>query len=914
MLTNNSTPTTGAFVTSTIITPTGTDTIILYDDGTHNDIAANDGTYTNTYANTSVSGSYEIIARAYGEINSQPFAREASRIIWVEQFPDLTLSSSDITFSNDTPTQGEGVTVNATIHNIGDIGATDTTVFFYDGLPSEAGTLIGSKTINHIPAGGSEGVFIIWLATNGTHTIQVIISPYNSFLEKDYDNNSASKEIFVSSVDLSTSDISFEPSCPTSGEMATITVIVYNTGTIQADSVVVSFFMGNPLGTGTEIGSQTIITIPANGSKTAQLVWNTSGYTGVIPIYVWIDAQNKILEANEENNLNYNSMYIQEVDTSSPTVNITNPANGSIVSGIVKVDVTAIDNVGITKVAFCIDSDLKHTDITSPYQYSWDTTNYSNGSRTIKVIAYDPSNLIGSESITVTVNNSLPDTTPPGTITDLGIATIISTSITLIWTAPGDDGYVGTATAYDIRYATFTITEDNWNLATQCPDTPTPQPAGATETFTVTNLLSNTTYYFAIKAKDDVGLWSALSNIATATIQAGTIIGTVTDQYEIPLTGVRIEVLQDGKIKGDATTNSSGVYIISNFGVGTFTITARKLNYRIEKKITTLTEGVVTHVDFEMVSVQGSLIEHFPLQIDNLWKYRREVMIDEEYGTFSLTSKIIGTANISGIDTYIMKKEEIEEGKSFIGTDYLSEVEGELRKYAYGTVSGVGPHYSPPKAKGCYYIYQGKRFNSTKEILDYVRGQISIPISVALSPLSEATSTIKICNPPQKLLKFPLTVGDFWISYPSELGTFSRQVVDVETVVVPAGTFTAYKIEILHPMANITWVNWYSIVGLVKSYIKVENIEKWSAEGEYLGTFDSWNIYELIDTILINSPDKPATISIPTQYGTLTVEFDSEVIDRLYYVKIKPMEEKPTNLPPGLVSIPNSIYDINLYN
>jgi len=43
------------------------------------------------------------------------------------------------------------------------------------------------------------------------------------------------------------------------------------------------------------------------------------------------------------------------------------------------------------------------------------------------------------------------ETTSPGAITDLSVATITPTSITLTWTAPGDDGYLGKASTYTIK-------------------------------------------------------------------------------------------------------------------------------------------------------------------------------------------------------------------------------------------------------------------------------------------------------------------------------------------------------------------------------------------------------------------------------------------------------------------------------
>src|SRR5689334_13498696 len=48
-------------------------------------------------------------------------------------------------------------------------------------------------------------------------------------------------------------------------------------------------------------------------------------------------------------------------------------------------------------------------------------------------------------------------------------------SVTLIWTAPGDDSLTGTATRYDIRYSLLPITEDNFTFCSG----PTTQPRPA---------------------------------------------------------------------------------------------------------------------------------------------------------------------------------------------------------------------------------------------------------------------------------------------------------------------------------------------------------------------------------------------------------------------------------------------------
>lgn len=88
-----------------------------------------------------------------------------------------------------------------------------------------------------------------------------------------------------------------------------------------------------------------------------------------------------------------------------------------------------------------------------------------------------------------------------------------STSITLNWTAPGDDGGSGTATEYDIRYLTSPLSEENWDQAVKVADMPAPQAAGHAERVTVSGLIPETDYYFAVKTADEVPNWSTVSNI-----------------------------------------------------------------------------------------------------------------------------------------------------------------------------------------------------------------------------------------------------------------------------------------------------------------------------------------------------------------------------------------------------------------
>jgi hypothetical protein len=87
--------------------------------------------------------------------------------------------------------------------------------------------------------------------------------------------------------------------------------------------------------------------------------------------------------------------------------------------------------------------------------------------------------------------------------------------VNLTWTAPGDDGTVGRATRYDLRYSTSPITAANFALAIPALGLPTPGPAGTIEHYSIGGLGSGGTYYFAIKTVDDAGNWSSMSNVAS---------------------------------------------------------------------------------------------------------------------------------------------------------------------------------------------------------------------------------------------------------------------------------------------------------------------------------------------------------------------------------------------------------------
>lgn len=111
--------------------------------------------------------------------------------------------------------------------------------------------------------------------------------------------------------------------------------------------------------------------------------------------------------------------------------------------------------------------------------------------------------------------SGITDSTAPAAVSNLATSNPTGSSVTLTWTAPGDDGSTGTASSYDVRYSASAITEANWASATQATGEPVPAAAGTNQSMTVSGLSPSTTYYFAMKTTDDASNVSALSNVPT---------------------------------------------------------------------------------------------------------------------------------------------------------------------------------------------------------------------------------------------------------------------------------------------------------------------------------------------------------------------------------------------------------------
>jgi hypothetical protein len=95
-------------------------------------------------------------------------------------------------------------------------------------------------------------------------------------------------------------------------------------------------------------------------------------------------------------------------DTTPPTVRLTSPADGATVHGTITLTATAADDVGVGKVEWLVNGTVLAGKAVSPYSFDW--ASGASGQVTITARALDAARNSATSSITVTVDNTPPDT------------------------------------------------------------------------------------------------------------------------------------------------------------------------------------------------------------------------------------------------------------------------------------------------------------------------------------------------------------------------------------------------------------------------------------------------------------------------------------------------------------------------
>lgn len=104
-------------------------------------------------------------------------------------------------------------------------------------------------------------------------------------------------------------------------------------------------------------------------------------------------------------NVLYNPWLTESI---APSIQITSPLSGGIVSSTTKVSAEFDAPNGADKVEFYIDDQWKHADVSAPYEWNWNTTQCSETTHKIAVEVYDMFGLKAFTFIAVFVDNTPP--------------------------------------------------------------------------------------------------------------------------------------------------------------------------------------------------------------------------------------------------------------------------------------------------------------------------------------------------------------------------------------------------------------------------------------------------------------------------------------------------------------------------
>jgi len=188
---------------------------------------------------------------------------------------------------------------------------------------------------------------------------------------------------------------------------------------------------------------------------------------------------------------------IAENDTEPPSIVITNPANGIVVTSSISIKVDVTDNDAVKKVQFIIDGELIGEDTSQPFQQNWNVAFWADGNiHTILAKAIDKSNNIGqSEVISVIVSENTMSTVT--LIAPKSETFRDRNKINLIWKN------IFGASQYELHIAT----DNNFNNIVFSKV--------VIDTFINTIELTKGQFYWRVRGQNSQDLWTAWSSISS---------------------------------------------------------------------------------------------------------------------------------------------------------------------------------------------------------------------------------------------------------------------------------------------------------------------------------------------------------------------------------------------------------------
>lgn len=192
------------------------------------------------------------------------------------------------------------------------------------------------------------------------------------------------------------------------------------------------------------------------------------------------------------------------VDATAPTISITAPSNGAVISkgsnSTINITANATDNSSVSRVEIYVNNTLRSSLTASPYTYSQQTSSLSLGANTIYAKAFDP---YGNVTTSSTISVTLADTTPPTVnITSPSSGSTVGGTVTIQANAFDENGGSGlskvefyvngalrgtdNATPFSYTWDTTGINAGNYTLTARAYDSASPANSTLSSSIAVT--------------------------------------------------------------------------------------------------------------------------------------------------------------------------------------------------------------------------------------------------------------------------------------------------------------------------------------------------------------------------------------------------------------------------------------------
>ena len=239
-------------------------------------------------------------------------------------------------------------------------------------------------------------------------------------------------------------------------------------------------------------------------------------------------------------------------DTQPPSITLLDP--GGEARGVVTLEASATDNVGVALVRFFVDGQLVVTDMAAPFAADWDSSSVADGLHTLSAQAQDAAGNTGdSATLNITVNNAPPPDTTAPVVTVSVPASPLSGTVVLAVDATDevgvvavrlyvDDELLGTATQAPYQFDLDTSLRVDGDYVVRAEAEDAAGNVGLSSSVTVT--IDNT------GPGDLIAPTVSLENLPTTLTGSVTVVATASDDVGV----VDVTLLVDGVALGSDIT------------------------------------------------------------------------------------------------------------------------------------------------------------------------------------------------------------------------------------------------------------------------------------------------------------------------------------------------------------------------